>query len=104
MTRIAIIGAGASGLSALKYALEVFGRDDVNDELEVCVFEKQLEVGGVWYVLFRGRCVVREELMEGMMIIRRRRARYWSRMMGGYELSVTMSARCTMDYGRTSLT
>lgn len=51
MTRIAIIGAGASGLSALKYCLEVFAREDVSAELEVCVFEKQSEVGGVWCVI-----------------------------------------------------
>lgn len=47
---VGIIGAGASGLAQLKQLLEAFGRADVKEkkELEVIVFEKQAEVGGVW--------------------------------------------------------
>ena len=49
-TRIAIIGAGASGMSALKWCLETWARDDMKGrtELQIVVFEKQDEVGGVW--------------------------------------------------------
>jgi len=48
--RIGIIGAGASGMAALKWCLETWARDDVKrrDELQIVVFEKQDEVGGVW--------------------------------------------------------
>jgi cation diffusion facilitator CzcD-associated flavoprotein CzcO len=51
-TRIGIIGAGSSGLAALKWCLETWARDDVKgrNELQVVVFEKQDQVGGVWYV------------------------------------------------------
>jgi cation diffusion facilitator CzcD-associated flavoprotein CzcO len=52
VTRVGIIGAGASGLAQLKQLLEAFSRPEVKSrtELEVIVFEKQAEVGGVWYV------------------------------------------------------
>lgn len=46
--RISIIGAGASGLVQLKNLLDVFARPDVQDELEVVVFEAKEDVGGVW--------------------------------------------------------
>jgi hypothetical protein len=51
VVRIAIIGAGASGLAQLKQVLDAFNRPDVQGrtDLEVVVLEKQSEVGGVWY-------------------------------------------------------
>ena len=51
--RVAIIGAGASGLSQIKQLLDAFERDDVRasgKELVVVCYEKGREVGGVWYV------------------------------------------------------
>ena len=51
--RVAIIGAGASGISQIKQLLDAFERDDVKAKgkrLEVVCFEKGREVGGVWYV------------------------------------------------------
>lgn len=53
--RIAIIGAGSSGMVQLKNLLEVFRRPEVKYELDVVVFESKPEVGGVWcVVLVRG--------------------------------------------------
>jgi cation diffusion facilitator CzcD-associated flavoprotein CzcO len=49
--RVAIIGAGASGLVQLKQLLDAFSRADVKrrgKKLEVVCFEKSREVGGVW--------------------------------------------------------
>lgn len=46
--RIAIIGAGASGLTALKSLLEMSRRADVDRQLHIVVYEKNPEVGGVW--------------------------------------------------------
>lgn len=46
--RIAIIGAGATGLVQLKNLLDVLSRPEVEYELEVVVFESKSEVGGVW--------------------------------------------------------
>ncbi len=50
--RVAIIGAGASGLVQLKQLLDAFNREDVRrqgkNKLEVVCFEKSTEVGGVW--------------------------------------------------------
>jgi cation diffusion facilitator CzcD-associated flavoprotein CzcO len=48
--RIAIIGAGATGLVQLKNLLDVFSRPGVGHDLDVVVFEIKSEVGGVWYV------------------------------------------------------
>lgn len=52
-TKVAIIGAGASGLSQIKQLLDAFARDDVRaagKAVEIVCFEKNREVGGVWYV------------------------------------------------------
>ena len=46
--RVAVIGAGATGLVNLKFLLQVFRRPDVEDELEIICFEKSDGVGGVW--------------------------------------------------------
>lgn len=62
IVRVGIIGAGASGLTQLKQLLEAFGRPEVKNrtDLEVVVFDKQAEVGGVWYVsLLPGRSYAR---------------------------------------------
>lgn len=50
--RVGIIGGGASGLAQLKQLLDAFARPEVKkrSELQVVLFEKQSEVGGVWYV------------------------------------------------------
>ena len=51
IVRVAIIGAGASGLVQLKQLLDAFNRADVKrrgKRLEVVCFEKSREVGGVW--------------------------------------------------------
>ena len=48
--KIAIIGAGATGMVQLKNLVEVFSRPEVEYGLEVVVFESKSEVGGVWYV------------------------------------------------------
>ena len=50
LKRIAIIGAGATGMVQLKNLLDVFSRPEVEYELEVVVFESKSQVGGVWYV------------------------------------------------------
>jgi cation diffusion facilitator CzcD-associated flavoprotein CzcO len=49
-TRVAIIGAGATGLAQLKQLIEAFSRVSVRarTHLEVVVFEGKNEVGGVW--------------------------------------------------------
>ena len=41
--RVAIVGAGASGLSAIKCCLE--------EGLEPVCFEKTGSIGGLWYVM-----------------------------------------------------
>jgi cation diffusion facilitator CzcD-associated flavoprotein CzcO len=53
VTRVAIIGAGASGLTQLKQLLDAFARPEVRKRtrLEVVVFETKRDVGGVWYVV-----------------------------------------------------
>lgn len=51
ITRIAIIGAGATGLTQLKQLLDAFGREEVQSELEVTLFEARDQVGGTWCVL-----------------------------------------------------
>lgn len=48
LKKVAIIGAGASGLAQVKQLVDTFGRPKVEDELEVVVFESREEVGGVW--------------------------------------------------------
>jgi hypothetical protein len=48
--RIAIIGAGSSGLAQLKQLLDAFSRPGVESRLEVVVFESRSEIGGVWSV------------------------------------------------------
>jgi cation diffusion facilitator CzcD-associated flavoprotein CzcO len=54
LIRVGIIGAGASGLAQLKQLLDAFARPEVKRraDLEVICFEKQEEVGGVWWVIF----------------------------------------------------
>ncbi|KAK8861227.1 hypothetical protein IAR55_002046 [Kwoniella newhampshirensis] len=47
-TRIAVIGAGSSGLAQLQQLLETWKRDEVRTKLEVVVFEAREDVGGVW--------------------------------------------------------
>ncbi|WWD16875.1 hypothetical protein CI109_101307 [Kwoniella shandongensis] len=47
-TRIAIVGAGSSGLAQLEQLLEVWARDEVKTKLEVVVYEAREDVGGVW--------------------------------------------------------
>lgn len=64
--RIAIVGAGATGMVQLKNLLDVFGRPEVEYDLEVVVFESKSEVGGVWYVLSLERpCLFFSILKEG---------------------------------------
>jgi cation diffusion facilitator CzcD-associated flavoprotein CzcO len=45
---IAIIGAGTAGLSLLKTILDF--PEDVKDNLDIVVFERRKDVGGVWWV------------------------------------------------------
>ena len=51
VTRIAIIGAGSSGLAQLKQLLDAFARPHVSTQLEVVLFESRSEIGGVWFVI-----------------------------------------------------
>ena len=55
VTRIAIVGAGSSGLAQLKQLLDAFSRPEVTDRLEVVVYESRGEIGGVWFVLLNDR-------------------------------------------------
>ncbi|WRT65333.1 uncharacterized protein IL334_002276 [Kwoniella shivajii] len=48
MKRIAVIGAGASGLTQIQQLLEIWQREEVNTDLEVVGFEVKDDVGGVW--------------------------------------------------------
>jgi cation diffusion facilitator CzcD-associated flavoprotein CzcO len=48
--KIAIIGAGPTGLAQLKNLLEVSKSPKAKYELQVKVFESKPDVGGVWYV------------------------------------------------------
>lgn len=50
LVRVGIIGAGASGLAQLKQLIDAFDRPQVRarKQLQVSVFEKNGEVGGVW--------------------------------------------------------
>ena len=48
VTRVAVIGAGSSGLAQLKQLLDAFSRPLVRSQLEVVVFESRPEIGGVW--------------------------------------------------------
>lgn len=53
VVRVAVIGAGASGLSQIKQLRDAFNREDVKASgktLEVVCYEKGREVGGVWYI------------------------------------------------------
>jgi len=49
--RIAIIGAGSSGLAQLKQLLDAFSRPQGTCRLKITVFESRSEIGGVWFVL-----------------------------------------------------
>ena len=47
---IAIVGAGSSGLSAIKTFLDV--ADALQQSWRIVVFEQRRDVGGVWYVIY----------------------------------------------------
>jgi cation diffusion facilitator CzcD-associated flavoprotein CzcO len=49
--RVAIIGAGPTGLAQLKNILDTRSLGNRAYELEAVVFESKPDVGGVWYVL-----------------------------------------------------
>lgn len=49
--KVAIIGAGPTGLAQLKNLLEVSKLPKSKYELQVKVYESKPDVGGVWYVL-----------------------------------------------------
>lgn len=56
--RVAIIGAGSSGLATLKQVVDAFARQEVRrrTSLDVVVYESKSDVGGVWWVhVCRGR-------------------------------------------------
>lgn len=46
--RVAVIGAGASGLTQTQQLLEAWSRKAVKTKLEVVAFEARGDVGGVW--------------------------------------------------------
>lgn len=46
--RVAVIGAGASGLVQTQQLLETWSREAVKTKLELVVFEAREDVGGVW--------------------------------------------------------
>jgi cation diffusion facilitator CzcD-associated flavoprotein CzcO len=48
--KVAIIGAGPTGLAQLKNLLEVSKSPKAKYELQVRIFESKPDVGGVWYV------------------------------------------------------
>jgi cation diffusion facilitator CzcD-associated flavoprotein CzcO len=48
--KVAIIGAGPTGLAQLKNLLEVSKSSKAKCELQVKIFESKPDVGGVWYV------------------------------------------------------
>jgi cation diffusion facilitator CzcD-associated flavoprotein CzcO len=48
--KVAIVGAGPTGLAQLKNLLEVSKSPKAKYELQVKVFESKPDVGGVWYV------------------------------------------------------
>jgi len=48
--KVAIIGAGPTGLAQLKNLLEVSKLPNAKYELQVKVYESKPDVGGVWYV------------------------------------------------------
>ena len=48
--KVAIIGAGPTGLAQLKNLLEVSKLPNARYELQVKVYESKPDVGGVWYV------------------------------------------------------
>jgi NADH dehydrogenase FAD-containing subunit len=48
--KVAIIGAGPTGLAQLKNLLEVAKLPNAKYELQVRIFESKPDVGGVWYV------------------------------------------------------
>jgi len=50
MKKVAIIGAGPTGLAQLKNLLEVSKSSKAKYELQVRIFESKPDVGGVWYV------------------------------------------------------
>ncbi|KAL1407807.1 monooxygenase [Vanrija albida] len=53
LTRIAVIGAGASGLAQIAQLKEIYGRDAVAAEtrVEIVGFEARDGVGGIWWVV-----------------------------------------------------
>ncbi|WVQ83422.1 hypothetical protein IAT38_005563 [Cryptococcus sp. DSM 104549] len=48
LTRVAVIGAGSSGLAHLQQLQEAWARDGVKSKLELVGFEGNEDVGGVW--------------------------------------------------------
>ena len=48
--KVAIIGAGPTGLAQLKNLLEVSKSSNAKYELQVRIYESKPDVGGVWYV------------------------------------------------------
>ncbi|WVQ94688.1 hypothetical protein IAU59_001768 [Kwoniella sp. CBS 9459] len=63
--KVAVIGAGVSGLAAIQQLVEAFQRDQVKDkllELDLVVFESKNEVGGVWLTDDRPKKSIRTQL------------------------------------------
>ncbi|OCF34111.1 hypothetical protein I316_04059 [Kwoniella heveanensis BCC8398] len=62
--RVAVIGAGVSGLAAIQQLVEAFDRDEVKGklELDLVVFESKNEVGGVWLTDDRPKKSIRTHL------------------------------------------
>ena len=46
--RVAIIGAGSSGLAQLKQLLDAFSRPETTSQLDITIFESRDEIGGTW--------------------------------------------------------
>jgi hypothetical protein len=51
--RVAVIGAGASGIAQLKHLLNAFSKIEGLCELQVTLLESKDRVGGVWWVSHR---------------------------------------------------
>ncbi len=48
ITRIAVIGAGAAGITQAKQIVDAWSVNNVETQLQIVVFEARDAVGGVW--------------------------------------------------------
>lgn len=82
--RVAVIGAGASGLVQTQQLLEAWSREAVKTKLEVVVFEAREDVGGVW-LSEGGRCILLPDSLQDIIPDVRRFANQYPSSYNGFQ-------------------